>query len=130
MERSYLSEVQQSSGIPGTASPQCATRASRKEESRRDKTAEWKSRSPATRDRDYSYLMASDRNLGRKSAPRPDLDEVNDASFDSFPASDAPVWSSMHAGPPRFGEAASTSKYPATSDAPSRDLAPPPDATR
>lgn len=29
------------------------------------------------------------------------MDEVNDASFDSFPASDAPVWSSMRAGPPR-----------------------------
>jgi hypothetical protein len=34
------------------------------------------------------------------SAPRPELDEVNDASFDSFPASDAPPWSSMHAGAP------------------------------
>jgi len=34
------------------------------------------------------------------SAPRPELDEVNDASFDSFPASDPPPWSSMHAGAP------------------------------
>ena len=34
------------------------------------------------------------------SEPRPDLDEVNDASFDSFPASDSPPWSSMHAGAP------------------------------
>ena len=33
--------------------------------------------------------------------PRPDLDEVNDASFDSFPASDPPTWSSMHAGAPQ-----------------------------
>jgi hypothetical protein len=70
--------------------------------------------------------MASDRNLGRKSAPRPDLDEVDDASFDSFPASDAPAWSSMHAGPPRSGEAASASKYQAASDdAVSRGLTPP-----
>ncbi len=37
----------------------------------------------------------------RTTTPRPDLDEVNDASFDSFPASDAPAWSSMHAGAPR-----------------------------
>jgi hypothetical protein len=28
------------------------------------------------------------------------MDEVHDASVDSFPASDPPVWSSMHAGPP------------------------------
>jgi hypothetical protein len=34
--------------------------------------------------------------------PRPDLDEVNDASFDSFPASDPPSWSSMIAGAPRL----------------------------
>jgi len=35
--------------------------------------------------------------------PRPELDEVNDASFDSFPASDPPTWSSMHAGAPQIG---------------------------
>ena len=39
--------------------------------------------------------------VGRSGTLRPDLDEVNDASFDSFPASDAPAWSSMHAGAPR-----------------------------
>jgi hypothetical protein len=38
--------------------------------------------------------------VGGMTTPRPDLDEVNDASFDSFPASDAPAWSSMHAGAP------------------------------
>jgi len=27
-------------------------------------------------------------------------DEVQDASLDSFPASDPPVWTSMHAGSP------------------------------
>ena len=32
---------------------------------------------------------------------RPELDDVNDASFDSFPASDPPTWSSMHAGAPQ-----------------------------
>ena len=32
---------------------------------------------------------------------RPELDDVNDASFDSFPASDPPAWSSMHAGAPQ-----------------------------
>ena len=32
---------------------------------------------------------------------RPELDDVNDASFDSFPASDPPSWSSMHAGAPQ-----------------------------
>jgi hypothetical protein len=32
---------------------------------------------------------------------RPDLDDVNDVSFDSFPASDPPTWSSMHAGAPQ-----------------------------
>ena len=32
---------------------------------------------------------------------RPELDDVNGASFDSFPASDPPTWSSMHAGAPQ-----------------------------
>jgi len=41
---------------------------------------------------------------------RPDLDEVNDASFDSFPASDAPTWSSMHAGAPRFSQRAAAAQ--------------------
>jgi hypothetical protein len=40
--------------------------------------------------------------------PRPDLDEVNDASFDSFPASDPPTWSSMHAGAPQIDAARET----------------------
>jgi len=48
--------------------------------------------------------MPTNRELARRSAPRPDLDEVNDALFDSFPASDPPAWSSMHAGPPRLSE--------------------------
>lgn len=39
--------------------------------------------------------------LSKRVMPRPDLDDVNDASFDSFPASDPPSWSSMHAGAPR-----------------------------
>jgi hypothetical protein len=37
----------------------------------------------------------------RLQSPRPELDDVNDASFDSFPASDPPTWSSMHAGAPQ-----------------------------
>jgi hypothetical protein len=32
---------------------------------------------------------------------RPELDDVNDVSFDSFPASDPPSWTSMHAGAPQ-----------------------------
>jgi hypothetical protein len=39
----------------------------------------------------------------KTNVPRPELDEVNDASFDSFPASDPPTWSSMHAGAPQIG---------------------------
>lgn len=51
--------------------------------------------------------METDRNPRKGDTPpplarRPELDEVNDASFDSFPASDAPAWSSLHAGPPRI----------------------------
>lgn len=40
----------------------------------------------------------------RAQSLRPDLDDVNDASFDSFPASDPPTWSSMHAGAPASSE--------------------------
>lgn len=38
--------------------------------------------------------------LDDDAATRRDMDEVNEASLDSFPASDAPAWSSLHAGAP------------------------------
>jgi len=49
-------------------------------------------------------------------APRPALDEVNDASFDSFPASDAPTWSSMHAGAPKLSLLSPQDERTATRD--------------
>jgi hypothetical protein len=67
--------------------------------------------------------METDRNsvsqeVTRAIGKRPELDEVNDASFDSFPASDAPVWSSMHAGPPRLRVSSPPSNPPAAADKP------------
>jgi hypothetical protein len=49
-------------------------------------------------------MMPADRDLKRPPVPRPVMDEVNDASFDSFPASDPPPWIAMHIGPPRTSE--------------------------
>jgi len=54
-------------------------------------------------------MLADSESSGTRTA-RPDLDEVNDTSFDSFPASDAPTWSSMHAGAPQLSEPSSASK--------------------
>lgn len=60
--------------------------------------------------------MTIDRDSSGTSTPRPDLDEVNDASFDSFPASDAPTWSSMHAGAPHFSGPSPASKPAASAN--------------
>ena len=49
------------------------------------------------------------------------MDEVNDASFDSFPASDAPVWSSMRAGPPRARAVGGTNAAAAPDDVVSKN---------
>jgi hypothetical protein len=73
-------------------------------------------------------MMNTDRNQPKLETPpplkRPDLDEVNDASFDSFPASDAPVWSSMHGGPPRLRVGSATPKPPAGQDESARQQDP------
>ena len=48
--------------------------------------------------------MPSNPDVKRAPEPRPVMDAVNDASFDSFPASDPPSWSSLRIGPPRPSE--------------------------
>ena len=66
-------------------------------------------------------MLADSESSGTRTA-RPDLDEVNDASFDSFPASDAPTWSSMHAGPPQLSESSSASERISGTPGKDRDL--------
>jgi hypothetical protein len=66
--------------------------------------------------------MLTDNESSRTRSARPDLAEVNDASFDSFPASDAPTWSSMHAGPPQLSAPSSPSKCISGNPGKDRDL--------
>jgi hypothetical protein len=60
--------------------------------------------------------IPTDRDSSGTSTSRPYMDEVNEASFDSFPASDAPSWSSMHAGPPKLRQPSRALNTPAQAD--------------
>jgi hypothetical protein len=66
--------------------------------------------------------MRTDSESSGTRTARPDLDEVNDASFDSFPASDAPTWSSMHAGAPQSRESSPRSERISGNPGKGRDL--------